>query len=264
MKLNYSPIVFCGLFSLLVTFGVLVIIPAYGQVQPEIDIQAGASSSENAACVTNSDCFSPNPMHVTPGTTVTWKNLDYASHTITSVNSLCNGPHMTIQIATDTKTVDPTVMIRTSLTGVVYAKLAQDQPYEEENANADIRRLVYEAYVSPSVKSFEVVVMEGIGHNTYSVQKEMQVSGCDVGSIFDSGAISSKKTFEFTFATAGNYNYFCTIHPWMMGQVIVEGSDSGKQSDTADMQQATLICNSRVSICTSCHVNWYCVCNYIL
>jgi plastocyanin len=233
MKLNYLFTISSGIFSFLMTFG-LVNIPAYGQVQPEVDIQPRASSGENVACVTSANCFVPNPLHVAPGTTVTWKNQDYASHTITSVNNLCNGPHMTIQIATDTKSVDPMVMIRTSLTGVIYAKIAKDQPYAEENVNADVRRLVYEAYVSPLSKSFEVIVIEGIGHNTYSVQKEVQVSGCDVGSIFDSGAIASEKTFQHTFTAAGNYNYFCTIHPWLIGQVVVEGVTSEKQLSIVD------------------------------
>ena len=231
--------VFCGVFFMFMTFGILVIAPAYAQVQSEVDIQTGSSSSENTTCVSNSNCFSPNPLHVTPGTTVTWKNSDYAGHTVTSVNSLCNGPHMTIQVATDIKSVDPTVMVRTSLTGVTYAKLAQNQPYAEENVNADVRRLVYEAYVSPSSKSFEVVVSEGVGHNTYSVQKGVQVSGCDVGSIFDSGVIPSTKTFEFTFLNTGNYNYFCTIHPWMMGQVIVEGNSSIKQPNAMETSNIT-------------------------
>lgn len=237
LQLNYLLAIFCGMFSLFMTFGVATTVPAYGQVQSEVDIRAGAGSGENAACVANSNCFSPNPLHVMSGTIVTWKNKDYDSHTITSVNSLCNGPHMTIQVTTDIKKVDPTVMVRTSLTGVTYAKLAQVQPYAEENVNADVRRLVYEAYVSPSAKSFEVIVMEGIGHNTYSVQKEVQVSGCDVGSVFDSGVMQSQKTFEFTFAAAGNYNYFCTIHPWLMGQVIVEGTTSEMQSTPTEMSQ---------------------------
>lgn len=231
MKLNHLHVLSCVIFSLLATCGVLTIVPIYGQVQPEVDIQAGASSGEDTSCVGNSNCFSPNPIRVAPGTTISWKNMDYVSHTITSVNNLCNGPHMTIQIATDIKSVDPTVMIRTSLTGITYARLAQNQPYAEENMHADVRRLVYEAYVSPSEKSFEIIVMEGIGHNTYSVQKEVQVSGCDVGSVFDSGAISPKKTFEFTFETTGNYNYFCTIHPWLMGQVIVASDISDKSSN---------------------------------
>jgi len=38
---------------------------------------------------------------------------------------------------------------------------------------------------------------------------------------FDSGIIMSDDTFSHTFTEAGNYQYFCTIHPWMTGTVIV-------------------------------------------
>jgi len=39
--------------------------------------------------------------------------------------------------------------------------------------------------------------------------------------IFDSGIIMSGDTFSYTFSEAGNYQYYCTIHPWMTGTVIV-------------------------------------------
>ncbi|WP_144730710.1 plastocyanin/azurin family copper-binding protein [Candidatus Nitrosocosmicus arcticus] len=49
----------------------------------------------------------------------------------------------------------------------------------------------------------------------------------DAGKVFDSGltgptALTSKgKTFEHTFDTAGEYPYFCTLHPAMVGTVMV-------------------------------------------
>ena len=39
--------------------------------------------------------------------------------------------------------------------------------------------------------------------------------------IFDSGIIMSGDTFSHTFSEAGHYQYYCTIHPWMTGTVIV-------------------------------------------
>ncbi len=52
-----------------------------------------------------------------------------------------------------------------------------------------------------------------------------------VGSVFDSnGLIKPEKTFEFTFANAGTYDYFCTVHPWMTGQVIVGGAAASTTS----------------------------------
>ena len=71
------------------------------------------------------------------------------------------------------------VIVRTSLTGVVSAKLVPDQPYAQENVNATERKLIYEATINPKEKSFEVVALESIGHNIYSVGKTVEVTGCN-------------------------------------------------------------------------------------
>jgi plastocyanin len=54
------------------------------------------------------------------------------------------------------------------------------------------------------------------------------IGAADSGTIFDSGLagptalISKGKTFEHTFDTAGEFPYFCTLHPAMVGTVIVK------------------------------------------
>jgi plastocyanin len=40
--------------------------------------------------------------------------------------------------------------------------------------------------------------------------------------VFDSSLFLSGKTFSFTFEEAGEYQYFCMVHPWMKGLVTVE------------------------------------------
>ena len=40
--------------------------------------------------------------------------------------------------------------------------------------------------------------------------------------IFDSGYLDPEESFTFIFENIGTYDYFCTLHPWMKGQVIVE------------------------------------------
>lgn len=40
--------------------------------------------------------------------------------------------------------------------------------------------------------------------------------------LFDSGYLDPSESFTFTFNEPGRYDYFCTLHPWMRGQVIVE------------------------------------------
>ncbi len=40
--------------------------------------------------------------------------------------------------------------------------------------------------------------------------------------IFDSGYLDPEESFTFVFENIGTYDYFCTLHPWMKGQVIIE------------------------------------------
>jgi len=49
-----------------------------------VSITKGSGASASAACVSTNNCFTPNPVNVSPGDTVTWTNTDTASHTVTS------------------------------------------------------------------------------------------------------------------------------------------------------------------------------------
>jgi len=48
--------------------------------------------------------------------------------------------------------------------------------------------------------------------------------GNSVGAIFDSSIFMAGDTFSHTFDNTGNYDYFCMVHPWMIGNVIVQSS----------------------------------------
>jgi amicyanin len=41
-------------------------------------------------------------------------------------------------------------------------------------------------------------------------------------SLFDSGLLSKGQTFSYTFNQKGTYDYYCTVHPYMAGKIIVE------------------------------------------
>ncbi|GEM_PF-1511021 len=43
----------------------------------------------------------------------------------------------------------------------------------------------------------------------------------ETGSVFDSDQIAPGGTYSFLFMSPGTYNYFCSIHPWMEGTIIV-------------------------------------------
>lgn len=40
---------------------------------------------------------------------------------------------------------------------------------------------------------------------------------------FDSGSLGQGESFEFTFDEAGEFDYFCAVHPTMTGIITVEG-----------------------------------------
>ena len=53
--------------------------------------------------------------------------------------------------------------------------------------------------------------------------------------VFDSGLFAPETEFSHTFDAVGEYQYFCMVHPWMAGLVIVqEASDDAMTDDTHD------------------------------
>lgn len=42
------------------------------------------------------------------------------------------------------------------------------------------------------------------------------------GDLIDSGLFNAGETYEFAFTEAGTYDYYCLVHPWMVGTVTVE------------------------------------------
>lgn len=68
-----------------------------------------------------------------------------------------------------------------------------------------------------------------------------QPSDNTTGTVFDSGnLIKPAGTYQFTFANAGTFNYFCTVHPWMTGQVIVGAASTTPSTTTPAPSNATV------------------------
>ena len=44
----------------------------------------------------------------------------------------------------------------------------------------------------------------------------------DKGKVFRSAALDTKDSFSYTFAAPGEFTYFCTIHPMMVGKIVVK------------------------------------------
>jgi hypothetical protein len=44
--------------------------------------------------------------------------------------------------------------------------------------------------------------------------------------VFDSKSIAGGEKFSYTFENQGVFDYFCTLHPWMIGTISVGTNDS--------------------------------------
>jgi len=44
----------------------------------------------------------------------------------------------------------------------------------------------------------------------------------DKGRVFRSAALDTKDRFTYTFARPGEFTYFCTLHPMMVGKIVVK------------------------------------------
>jgi len=48
----------------------------------------------------------------------------------------------------------------------------------------------------------------------------------EVGAVFDSSLIAPGSTFSYEFEDAGTFDYFCMVHPWMAGVVMVSSEET--------------------------------------
>ncbi|RDJ32261.1 MAG: hypothetical protein DWQ18_08860 [Crenarchaeota archaeon] len=75
---------------------------------------------------------------------------------------------------------------------------------------------------SISVQQNEVVVWKNNDNAAHTVTSGIPSSG--PSGVFDSGIIATKQSFSYKFSSAGDFDYFCTLHPWMIGSVSVKNA----------------------------------------
>jgi len=82
---------------------------------------------------------------------------------------------------------------------------------EEENA----------CYIpfSVSINVGDTVVWSNDDSAAHTVTSGTLSDGPD--GVFDSSIFMTGTTFKQTFSESGNYDYFCMVHPWMVGQIQV-------------------------------------------
>lgn len=57
---------------------------------------------------------------------------------------------------------------------------------------------------------------------TWVNEDEMPHTVMDRGRAFRSAALDAKDSYSYTFAAPGEFAYYCTLHPMMVGKIIVK------------------------------------------
>jgi len=71
---------------------------------------------------------------------------------------------------------------------------------------------------------------------------DLNVDPDNVGTVFDSSLLMAGKTFSHKFDAAGEYPYFCMVHPWMVGKVIVQEAMAEEEEHMEEeMMESTMV-----------------------
>ena len=94
----------------------------------------------------------------------------------------------------------------------------------------------------PSTVTIDIggeVTWENNDTAAHTITSGTPVEGPD--GIFDSSLVITGSSFSHVFAEAGSYDYFCMVHPWMQGMVMVSAEEMahGDMEETAhgDMEE---------------------------
>lgn len=118
-----------------------------------------------------------------------------------------------------------TVLIAVALIAIISLSGCLDQG-KHPAITVEIKNYPYSHYAfSPdkiTVHAGAVVTWTNNDSRNHTVTSDLTVKSPEEK--FDSGIIKPGENFSHTFENPGYYGYYCKIHPYMKGLVIVDGS----------------------------------------
>jgi plastocyanin len=196
-----------------------------------IEIPSNASMKGNPS-------FKPDSISVPKGDIIEWTNNDNVPHTVTNspdgaiFDSGLIKKGKTFRLDTsklDLKeydyfcTVHPFMNGKILITGPVVAKTASISIAEGAGASANASCVASKNCYAPNPQNVSpgtIVTWKNSDTVSHTVTSGKSTDA-NSGSVFDSGLIKSGLEFKFTFRDPGTYDYFCSVHPWMVGKVTV-------------------------------------------
>ena len=176
--------------------------------------------------------YSPDRAIVTQGYTVEWTNADVAPHTVTSASDYGETFDSSLISAEETFTLDTTELEigEYEYLCIVHpwmiATLVVEAPKEATKIIIPEGAAIPEdgkIFYNPEVINISTgTTVEWINEDAamHTATSGGPTSGGD--GVFDSEILNIGDTYQFTFGDVGNYDYYCILHPWMIGTVNVE------------------------------------------
>ncbi len=196
--------------------------------------------------------FQPQNVTVLVGSTVRWTNLDGSSHTSTSPGNWDSGnlnQGQTFSRTFDTVgTYNYFCGYHTGMTGsITVITQGQNTPTPAPTntpqptntpaptntpGGAQVVQVNIQTYAfqpqNITIQAGTIVRWTNLDNDTHTATSPGN---------FNSGNLTQGQSWEYTFSTAGTYNYFCAIHPAMTGSITVTGG--GGSTPTAQATSTT-------------------------
>ncbi len=175
--------------------------------------------------------YEPDVAHVTKGSIIEWTNVDDAAHTVTSTVDLGETFDSGLfgkdeKFTLDTNTLE---VGQYEYLCVVHQWMRSTLIIEEpkivtviipDGAGIMQDGQIYYEPESITIKKGTTITWDNVDSTIHTVTSGNVSDGPD--GTFDSGVMAAGDTYEHIFDTVGSFEYYCTLHPWMIGTVNVE------------------------------------------
>ena len=178
--------------------------------------------------------YDPDVANVPQGYTVEWTNADSAAHTVTSAVDFGETFDSSLMSAGDVFTLDTTDLAigEYEYLCIVHPWMVATLVIEEPKEVVKVEVVIPEGAAIPEddqifydpevidITIGTIVTWENLDNTMHTATSGNPDAGAD--GVFDSDIMSAGDKYEVTFNDAGSYDYYCILHPWMVGTVNVE------------------------------------------
>jgi len=188
---------------------------------------------EGSATQGNPD-YDPDVATVSQGHTVKWTNADSVAHTATSFDDQGETFDTSLLDAGKDYSLDTTeitpgeyeyfCIVHPWMVSTLIIEEAKEPAVDKvvipEGAGFQVEEQVYYDPKAIDVGVGTTVIWDNLDSAVHTVTSGVPPNSTT--GVFDSDIMMVGDKFEFTFTDAGSHDYFCILHPWMVGTVNVE------------------------------------------